>query len=45
VVIGYILQYLNHNWTLTFVISAVLYAIGGLCWLAIDPVTPIESSA
>ncbi|HEX3730379.1 MAG TPA: MFS transporter [Opitutaceae bacterium] len=43
IVVGYILQYLNHNWTLTFVISAVLYGVGGLCWLWIDPVTPVES--
>ncbi len=42
VVIGYILEYMNHNWTLTFVISAAIYGIGGLCWMGIDPVTPIE---
>jgi len=42
VVVGYILQYMNHNWTLTFTLSAAIYAIGGLCWIWIDPVTPVE---
>ncbi|HVW22410.1 MAG TPA: MFS transporter [Opitutaceae bacterium] len=44
IAVGYILQYMNHNWTLTFLISAVIYVVGGLCWLAIDPVTPVEPS-
>jgi MFS family permease len=42
VVVGYILQYMNHNWALTFLISAAIYAFGGICWLFIDPVTPID---
>jgi MFS family permease len=41
VVVGYILQYLNHNWTLTLGISAAIYVLGGLCWIWIDPVTPV----
>jgi MFS transporter, ACS family, glucarate transporter len=41
VVVGYILQYLNHNWTLTFALSAAVNALGALCWIWIDPVTPI----
>ena len=45
IVVGYILQYMNHNWTLTFAISAAIYALGGLCWIWIDPVTPVEQSA
>jgi MFS family permease len=44
IVIGYILQYMNHNWTLTFALSAAIYVIGGLCWLWIDPVTPIDKA-
>jgi MFS family permease len=44
VVVGYILQYMNRDWTLTFALSAVIYAIGGLCWVWIDPVTPIAES-
>jgi MFS transporter, ACS family, glucarate transporter len=42
VVVGYILQYLNHNWTLTFAISAAINVVGGLCWTWIDPVTPVD---
>ena len=41
VVIGYILQYLDHNWLVTFWISGAIYALGGLCWKWIDPVTPV----
>lgn len=41
VVIGYILQYSNRDWILTFWLSAAVYFLGGLCWIFIDPVTPI----
>lgn len=30
------------NWTLTFLLSATAYFIGALCWLFIDPVTPLD---
>jgi ACS family glucarate transporter-like MFS transporter len=42
VAVGYILQYLNHNWTLTLIISACINALGGICWTWIDPVTPVD---
>jgi sugar phosphate permease len=42
VVVGYILQYMNGNWPLTFALSAAIYALGGLCWVWIDPVTPLD---
>ena len=42
-VVGYILKHLNHNWMLTFWISAIIYVIGGLCWIWIDPVTPLDA--
>lgn len=42
-VIGIILDYSDRNWALTFWISGVIYFLGGLCWLWLDPVTPIES--
>jgi len=45
IVVGYILQYMNHNWTLTFAISAAIYVLGGLCWTWIDPVTPVGDTA
>jgi MFS family permease len=41
VVVGYVLQYMNHNWMLTFAISAAIYVLGGLCWIWIDPVNPM----
>ncbi len=40
-VIGLILDTTDRNWALTFWISGVIYLLGGLCWLGIDPVTPI----
>lgn len=42
VVIAYILQYSDRNWVLTFWVSACIYVIGGLCWIFIDPVTPLD---
>ena len=41
-VIGIMLDYTQRNWTLTFWISGIIYFLGGLCWLWLDPVTPIE---
>jgi predicted MFS family arabinose efflux permease len=41
-VIPQILKYSNHNWVITFWVSAVIYFVGALCWLFIDPVTPLE---
>ena len=41
-VIGYLLLASGNNWTLTFYASALLYAAGGLCWVFLDPVTPID---
>ena len=44
VAIGYILEFTGHNWPITFWISAAIYVLGGLCWVFIDPVTPIEEA-
>ena len=41
-VIGIILDSTLRNWTLTFWISGIIYFLGGLCWLWLDPVTPLE---
>src|SRR6266568_6601525 len=41
--IGVILDSSGRNWTLTFWISGIIYFIGGLCWLWLDPVTPIAA--
>ena len=42
IAIPFILKHSNHNWALTFYLSAAVYLFGGVCWLFLDPVTPIE---
>jgi sugar phosphate permease len=44
IVIGYILAWSNHNWNVALYVAAGVYFLGTFCWLAIDPVTPIEQS-
>ncbi|MCI0744995.1 MAG: MFS transporter [Verrucomicrobia subdivision 3 bacterium] len=41
IVIGYIIH-LTNNWDLTFYVTAAIYVVGAACWLATDPVTPLE---
>ncbi|MBM3853683.1 MAG: MFS transporter [Verrucomicrobia bacterium] len=33
------------GWTAAFLVAAALYVVGGVAWLCIDPVTPLESEA
>jgi MFS family permease len=40
---GYILD-ITGKWSLVFSISAVVYLGGALCWLLLDPVTPLDGS-
>jgi len=40
--IGYILDWTNMNWNLTFYVSAAIYLAGTIFWLLLDPVTPID---
>lgn len=42
-VVGLILDTTGRNWALTFWLSGAIYFLGGLCWLFIDPVTPIQA--
>ena len=44
-VIGLLLDYTERNWALTFWISGIVYLVGGLCWLWLDPVTPIAETS
>lgn len=44
-VVGYLLYWTGGNWTLTFYISAAIYLVGALCWLALDSHTPVEQTA
>jgi ACS family glucarate transporter-like MFS transporter len=39
--IGIILDATHRDWAITFWVSGAVYFLGGLCWLGIDPVTPI----
>jgi MFS family permease len=43
-VVGLILQYADpaQKWQLAFMVSAVIYFLGAICWMGIDPVTPLE---
>lgn len=41
-VVGYVLSQTGRDWQLAFAISAVIYFLGAICWLFIDPVTPLE---
>ena len=41
IVLGYVVEWTN-NWNLTFYVTASLYLLGALCWLAINPVTPLD---
>ena len=41
-VIGLILKLTDSNWNLTFYVSAAIYLLGILCWMFLDPVTPLE---
>jgi MFS family permease len=49
--VGYILDHFKpaadapptmEGWTLNFFLAAAIYAVGGLSWFFIDPVTPLE---
>jgi ACS family glucarate transporter-like MFS transporter len=44
-VVGLVLTYTNRDWQLTFLLSAIIYFLGAICWLFIDPVTPLEKPA
>jgi hypothetical protein len=45
IVVGYLLAWTRQDWTLTFAISAAIYAAGALCWLFLDSHTPLERGA
>ena len=44
VTVAQILKYTNNNWDLPILSFAIVYFLGGLCWLFIDPVTPLEKA-
>jgi len=42
IVVGYLLDLTHRDWQLAFALSAIIYFLGAICWLFIDPVTPME---
>jgi ACS family glucarate transporter-like MFS transporter len=40
--VGYLLAWTGQNWTVTFYVSAAVYSLGAVCWLFLDPETPID---
>jgi ACS family glucarate transporter-like MFS transporter len=42
IVVGYVLDLTHRDWQIAFAISAAIYFLGAICWLFIDPVTPLE---
>jgi len=41
-VVPLILAATNNNWSINFYVFASVYFLGALCWLFIDPVTPLK---
>jgi MFS family permease len=40
--VGFLLNWTGQDWTLALYISAAIYLLGAVCWLFLDPHTPIE---
>jgi MFS transporter, ACS family, glucarate transporter len=45
VLIGYVLTFSKSGWMLTFYLSAIVYALGTLCWALVDPVTRLDAKS
>lgn len=44
IVIGALLGLTGHNWHLVFVVTSVVYSLGAVCWVFVDPVTALEAA-
>jgi len=42
-IVPLVLTATNNNWNANFWVFAIIYLLGAICWLFIDPVTPLES--
>lgn len=42
IAVAYILKYTGGNWNVAFWVAGGVYAVGAICWLFIDSVTPLE---
>ena len=41
-IVPVVLKMTNDNWHANFWVFAGIYLLGALCWVFIDPVTPLE---
>jgi MFS transporter, ACS family, glucarate transporter len=41
-VVPFVLTLTNNNWNANFIMFALVYGLGAICWFFIDPVTPLE---
>lgn len=41
-VVGWVLTFTGRDWHQVFIVTSAIYSLGALCWLFIDPVTPLE---
>jgi MFS family permease len=44
-VVPLVLKAAHNDWNVNFWVFAVVYFVGALCWIFIDPVTPLEKAA
>jgi len=44
-IVPFVLKATHNNWNANFWMFAAVYFLGALCWLFIDPVTPLEADA
>jgi predicted MFS family arabinose efflux permease len=42
VVVAHLLAWTNNNWHVPLLVAAGTYLIAAMCWMFIDPVTPLE---
>jgi MFS family permease len=42
-IVPLVLKATNNNWHANFWVFAAIYLLGALCWLFIDPVTPLQT--
>ena len=45
ILVGHLLKWTHQDWGVIFYLSAGAYLLAGLCWLFIDPVTPLDREA
>jgi len=41
--VPFVLKLTHDNWNANFAMFAIVYGLGALCWLFIDPVTSLDN--